>query len=336
MIMAPKKKILYVITKSNWGGAQRYVYDLAVNLPKEQFEVVVAFGGTGKKNASSGLLTERLKENGIRTIFLLTFTRDIYFFREFKAFLELLKVIREEKPDVLHLNSSKAGGLGALAGRIAKVRNIIFTAHGFAHNEMRPFYQRGLIWVLSWFTILFAHTVVVLSHYELKHAPVIFSRRKLIAIHNGIDSKTQFESGEKIRSSFPLDAHITGTIGELTKNKNQIVLIEQANNDQKMYVAIVGEGEERVRLETKIKEYSLETRVKLFGFIPANEVLRGFDVFALPSIKEGLPYVLLEAKLIGLPIIANRVGGVGEILDTTEEFSIFRMISETEKIYNER
>ena len=103
-----------------------------------------------------------------------------------------------------------------------------------------------------------------------------------------------------------------------------------------MYVAIVGEGEERSRLEALIQKYHLQDRVKLFGFMPASEVLRGFDTFALPSLKEGLPYVLLEAKAAGLPIVANRVGGVGEILDVKDmsEFSIERMVEETKKMYS--
>ena len=75
-----------------------------------------------------------------------------------------------------------------------------------------------------------------------------------------------------------------------------------------MYVAIVGDGEDRLYLKEKIEEYGLTTRVKLFGFMLASEVLRGFDVFVLPSIKEGLPYVLLEAKMVGLPVVASRVG----------------------------
>lgn len=331
-----RKKILFVITKSNWGGAQRYVYDLATHLPKDQFDVAVAFGGTGEANASSGLLAERLKAAAVRTIFLTTFARDIYLFREFKAFFELLSVIKKEKPDVLHLNSSKAGGLGTLAGRLAGVRRIIFTAHGFAHNEMRPFLQRIFIWIASWFTILFARRVIVLSHYELKRAPVLFSRRKIVVIHNGIDMHMPFDSGDKIRKAFPPDARITGTVGELTNNKNQIALIEQAKNNLDMYVAIVGEGELREWLREKISEYHLESRVKLFGFMPANEVLKGFDVFALPSLKEGLPYVLLEAKLAGLPIVAARVGGVGEILDAKDmsEFSLEQMVQKTTSVYH--
>jgi glycosyltransferase involved in cell wall biosynthesis len=259
----------------------------------------------------------------------------MYLFRDFKAFFELLKIIREERPDTLHLNSSKAGGIGSVAGRIAGVRRIIFTAHGFAHNEMRSFYQRVLIWIASWFTILCAHTVIVLSDYELKRAPVIFSRKKLIVIHNGVALPMQFDSGEVIRNAFPLGARITGTIGELTKNKNQIALIEQAKADPDMYVAIVGEGEERETLEQKIKEDNLGDRVKLFGFMPASEVLKGFDVFALPSLKEGLPYVLLEAKCAGLPIVANRIGGIGEILDSKdlEEFSLVQMVEKTTSLY---
>src|SRR3989344_3567099 len=165
------------------------------------------------------------------------------------------------------------------------------------------------------------------------HMP--FVRGKTIRIYNGIDQHMSFGSGEIIRDAFPAGAKIIGTIGELNKNKNQKALIEQAKQNPNMYVAIVGEGEERDALNELIKKYGLETRVKLFGFVPAREALRGFDVFALPSLKEGLPYVLLEAKLAGLPIEASRVGGVGEILDNTnlQEFTLEHMVKQTASLY---
>ena len=127
-----------------------------------------------------------------------------------------------------------------------------------------------------------------------------------------------------------------GTIGELTKNKNQIALIEKARITPDMHVAIVGEGEDRPFLEKKITEYGLQNRVKLFGFMESREVLRGFDVFMLPSLKEGLPYVLLEAKFAGLPIEANHVGGVGEIVNAKDmsEFSLVRMVEKTAVLYS--
>jgi len=318
-----KKKILFVITKSNWGGAQRYVYDLATNLPQD-YEPVVAAGGTG-------VLFEMLNKKGIRIITIPQLKRDISFFKEWSVFFFLCRLFWEERPEIVHMNSSKIGGEGALASRIAGVPKIIFTAHGWGFGEKRNVFWRSAVWLVSWATALLVHRVIAVSEYDKKCSPI---RSKTVRIYNGIEPMT-FGSGEKIRNAFPAGTKIMGTIGELTKNKNQIALIEQAKNDPTMYVAIVGDGEDRQYLIKKIEEYGLETRVKLFGFMPASEVLRGFDVFALPSLKEGLPYVLLEAKAAGLPIVANRVGGVGEILDAKDmsEFSLEKMVQKTIVIY---
>lgn len=142
-----------------------------------------------------------------------------------------------------------------------------------------------------------------------------------------------FNDGALVRQCFPKGARITGTIGELTKNKNQIALIERARKDPLMYVAIVGDGELKPYLTQKIREYGLTNRVRLFGFSDPRIVLCGFDIFALPSLKEGLPYVLLEAKAAWLPIEANRVGGVGEILDEIHDFSLTQMLARTIALY---
>jgi len=323
------KKILFVITKSNWGGAQRYVYDLATALPKNEFEISVAFG-------QDGLLAKKLREAGITTFQIKAMQRDVSISADIKSFFELLRLFRIEKPDVVHLNSSKAAGVGALAARLAGVSRIIFTAHGWPFAEKRNILWRLFAYLGSLATIMLSHSTIVVSKNDLSVGKGIpFCNTKMHLIYNGISTDTHFESGEKIRAAFPAGVRITGTIGELTKNKNQISLVEQAKNNPNMYVAIVGEGEEREMLEEKIKKYNLGDRVKLFGFVPADEVLRGFDIFALPSLKEGLPYVLLEAKAAGLPIVANRVGGVSEILDANDmnEFSLEQMVRETVNLY---
>jgi len=323
------RKILFVITKSNWGGAQRYVYDLATALPKDTYEVSVAFGQPGR-------LADELHKAGIATHSIPSLRRDISLFADIKSFFELLQLFHTEKPDIVHLNSSKAAGIGALAARFAGVPKIIFTAHGWPFWENRNSFSRALIYLFSWLTALLSHTVITISDYDLRVAQkMMFIRNKAVRIYNGIDRHMVFGSADTIRNAFQSGVTITGTIGELNKNKNQQALIEQARNNHDMFVAIVGEGEERKTLEEKIKKYNLEDRVKLFGFLPASEVLLGFDVFALPSLKEGLPYVLLEAKLAGLPVVANRVGGVGEILDAKDmsEFSIEQMIEKTARLY---
>lgn len=323
------RKILFVITKSNWGGAQRYVFDLATSLPKKDFDVKVAFG-------QEGLLAIKLQANRIPTFLLKSMGRDISLFADIKSFFELLELFRRERPDVVHLNSSKAGGVGALAARVAGVPQIIFTAHGWPFWEPRSFISRALIYFFSWLTALLAHKIIVVSKYDLNVARKMpFIARKTFLIYNGIDLHFPLGGGDVVRHSFPKGARITGTIGELTRNKNQIALIEEAHNNPDMYVAIIGIGEDELFLKKKIDEYGLHDRVKLFGFMSAADVLRGFDVFALPSLKEGLPYVLLEAKAAGLHINANRVGGVSEILDTKDmrTFSIEQMVEKTIAFY---
>ena len=98
-----KKKILYIITKATWGGAQRYVYDLATRLPKDRFEPVIAYGQAGK-------LSEDLAIAGIQTYEVLSLGRDVAPLSDITSFFKILKGIRRGRPDVVHLNSSKEIG----------------------------------------------------------------------------------------------------------------------------------------------------------------------------------------------------------------------------------
>ncbi len=129
--MSGRRKILLVVTKGNWGGAQRYVYDLATELPVDQFEPVVVAG-------AGHALPTRLAAAGIRTIALPKLERDINWRQEAATLAALVKIFWRERPSVVHLNSSKIGGLGALAARLALVPRIIFTAHGWPFHEARP------------------------------------------------------------------------------------------------------------------------------------------------------------------------------------------------------
>jgi glycosyltransferase involved in cell wall biosynthesis len=316
-----KRKVLLVITKANWGGAQRYVFDLATALPKDRFEIAVAYGVAGS-------LVDRLRAAGVKTHEIRSMRRDVSLGADIKSFFELRRLFKKERPDVVHLNSSKAGGVGALAARLSGVSKIIFTVHGLPEDEARGLVSRTLIKIATRITFMLCDTIITVS--KDNHERV----RGSVLIYNGV-SPIEFGSGDIIRSAFPSGVKITGTVGELTHNKNQKHLIDEAHKKPDMHVAIVGEGELRPLLEKKIRECGLEDRVKLFGFVPAAEAMRGFDQFSLPSLKEGLPYVLLEARQAGLPIVANRVGGVGEILDAPDmsEFTLEKMVQKTAALY---
>lgn len=316
-----KTKVLFVITKSNWGGAQRYVYDIATILHKEQFEAVVALGG-------KGVLEEKLRSANIRTISLSSLMRDISIFKDLASFFALWKLFLIECPDVVHLNSAKASGLGALAARCARAHNIIFTAHGWAFNEDRPPFQRLLIKFFSWLSVMLAHKTITVSdavHDDTKRWPLV--RNKIVTIRNGI-SAPQFTSRNEARATLEKlagaqltqDAFLAGTIAELHKNKGYeyaILALEQAiPSNPHVFYFILGGGEEKEHLQDIVKQHGLEERIFFLGFVPnAAQYLQAFDCFILPSIKEGLPYVLLEAGNASLPVIASRTGGIPEIIE---------------------
>ena len=114
--MGQKKKILYLITQSEMGGAQVYIKDLAKNL-KDEFNIVVAVG----EQKNDDWLTKEMSKENIRFIVLHNVKRAISPFYDFLGLLEIIKLIKKERPDVIHLNSSKISILGSLAGKIYKM-----------------------------------------------------------------------------------------------------------------------------------------------------------------------------------------------------------------------
>ncbi|MFT5179816.1 MAG: glycosyltransferase involved in cell wall biosynthesis [Candidatus Paceibacteria bacterium] len=320
------KKILYVITKSNWGGAQKYVYELSTSLDKGKWETLVALGGEGD-------LKKRLDESGIQTIKLTGLVRDFSITKEWYVLLSLWKLFRKEKPDVVHLNSSKIAGLGSFAARLAGVKKIVFTAHGWAFNEERRMSYTLLIKFLSWVTILFSHKVIVLSEEErLQVSRWPFTKTKLNVIHTGVKS-IDFEAKNiarlTIASKYPaLSIHLNkkwiGNIAELHPNKGLIYAIDAMKEiDDAIYI-IIGEGELYDSLKKYIEKNNLNSKIFLIGKVQdAGRYLKGFDFLLFPSIKEGLPYTLLEAGLAGSAVIASNVGGIPEIITQQETGLLF-------------
>ncbi len=317
----PKKKILFIITKSNFGGAQRYVFDIATNLPKDSFDVTVAFGG-------SGLLKEKLEAHGIKTYSIKSFERDINIFKEYKSLFELWTLMHTIRPNIVHLNSSKAGGSGALIARLSRVPRIIFTAHGWPFHEKRSIFWRIAIWFFSWITVLLAHTTILVSEYDKTHSWMPCIKNKITRIYPAL-SPIDFRSRENARSTLyskdiqAMHAHDTWvvTTAELTQNKNILTAIQAVstynknNPSQKIFYTVLGDGEHMQTLSAYCVSHNLVHEVFLAGYIPEAKIyLKAFDIFLLPSHKEGTPYALLEAGSAKMPVIASRVGGIPEVI----------------------
>lgn len=307
-------RILYIITKANWGGAQRYVYDLATAAKDAGNDVVVAYG-------EEGPLVSRLAGAGIRTVTIKGLSRDVGFTAELRAFSELVQILKKEHPGVVHINSSKAGGLGCLAARVAQVPHIIFTAHGWAFNESRPWWQRAIIWILSGTTVALSHETICVSEAtkrDLRCFP--FIQDKMLVIHNGRDISL-VPREESRKSLFPnhTEGFWVGMLSELHPTKRISDAISAmgllAEKYPDILLVVLGEGSERTRLEKQILEAGLTDRVFLLGFVPdAATRITAFDMFLHTSQSEALAYAVIEAGYASLPVVATRVGGIPEIL----------------------
>ncbi len=320
-----KTKILFCITKSNSGGAQKYVYNLAVNLSKSEFEAVVA---CGTKEGTA--LIEKLATENIRTIPLESSEREINFKKDLQTIKELIRLIREEKPALVHLNSSKIGFLGSLAILYFKFFNFqsfnfksIFTGHGWAFNERSRHWSSRIIFYLAhYLTVLVCDlTIAVSQKTKGDIAWMPFIKDKIIVIHNGIsDFKTlaKKEAGETFGKTG--GEAIIFTIAELHKNKGLDVALKGISllpSEKKVGIlyCIAGDGEEKDNLKNLAASLGLTEKVRFMGFVEdAKKLLSGADIFLFPSRTENLPFALLEAGIKGLPVIATSVGGIPEII----------------------
>ncbi|MDP3999641.1 MAG: glycosyltransferase [bacterium] len=316
--MNTKIKVLYAITKTDLGGAQKYVSDLAANLDRQRFEAKIIYGGQDLRWLSNRVWPWAL------------------FLNDWLAILELRKFYKKEQPQIVHLNSSKAGIIGSLAAILISPRpKIIFTAHGWVFNP-----TNALSLAVRWFYILlhkiaafFQDHIICVSEYDHQLALRyhIAPPKKITTIHNGIDSGLKFLDKESAKrdiikiipnSKFQiLDSKLPwiGSIGRLVKEKNYETLIEAAAIIPNACFFIIGSGSEQRNLESRIKNLKLEKRFFLLN--PSGndaQYLKAFDIFAMSSIKEGLPYILMEAMLAERPIIITEAGGMPEMIKNHE------------------
>lgn len=334
-----KKKILYLITQSELGGAQRYILDLAGRFKKD-FDITVAFGEQGDAGeAALELKKARIKSRSLRRL-----KRNIAPISDLLAMWEIRKLIKSLKPDVVHLNSSKISVLGSLAVRNLKQKPLtVYTAHGWIFSEPMNVFKKKLYLWLEKKTAAWKDRIICLSRSDRNIARDVLGvdPYKLKVIHNGFDSDNCYlyekeEARIKLLSLLPIgstisqDTVLIGAIGNLYATKDYPTLIKAMNYLLVDYginftMIIIGDGPERAKLEVDIGKFNstafkagderTDNRIILAGRIPnAAKYLKAFDYYVCSSAKEGFPYSLLETMAAGVPIVATRVGGIPELV----------------------
>lgn len=315
-------KILFVITKSEIGGAQVFVLNLARGLREAGEEVVVA-GGQGD------YLPKELDKLGINFKYLNSLGRSYNPLRSLKFILELKQYVLKERFEVVHLNSTNALlGVFGLVNLKSNPR-LVFTVHGLSLLDDK--YQAPTLFKKAYrlfFRAAFKKLddIVFVSKLNFDYAQSSGLLKGLKArihlIYNGIDQKPDYWlNREEARMELGLsnDDFIYGSIGRLALQKNYGFLIDSHKALKEIKpnakLVLIGDGPKRAEYEDLILFHGLGKDVILKGkILEASRYLKALDLFVLPSLFEGLSISLIEVVNAGVPVIASRVGGNEEVV----------------------
>ncbi|WP_323665721.1 glycosyltransferase family 4 protein [Pectobacterium punjabense] len=300
-------KVVYIITKaSEIGGAQVHVKDLSERLIKDGHSVEVIVG-------ENGILVDELLNINAKVHIVKNLVREISPAKDILCVIELRRLIKKIKPDLVALHSSKAGIVGRLALLWTKIP-VVFTAHGWAFADgVNEKDKRKYIIIEKIFSRL-ANKIITVSNQDkslaLKYK--VASEDKQVVIHNGIpdlkceNNPSYFNKNDVIRLV---------SIARFSNQKDHITLFNALKKiDRNDYhVDLLGTGPLCEDMKKMVDAYGLRDKVSFLGERrDIVEFLSKSDIFILISNWEGLPLSLLEAMRSGLPTIASDVGGVKE------------------------
>ena len=300
--LPPRPILLYIITKSELGGAQSHLRELIESFHSE-YEVHLAVGQLGD-------LTKRVAPLGIAIHLIPTLTREINLFTDLRAVKDFVTLIRQIQPTLIHAHSSKSGVVGRLAGWIAGVPTI-FTAHGWGFTPNTPILRRSL-----------AHlTEKLLAPLAAKIICVAESDRQL-ALSHGIGTPTSLMTIRYgIENAVVTVANPTQEpprlimVARFNEQKDQTTLLQAvAQLSQELFwLDLVGSGPFLADCRALAQSLGISDRVAFLGDRrDVADLLARSQIFVLSTHYEGLPISILEAMCTGLPVVATHVNGVPE------------------------
>lgn len=298
--------ILYLTNHLNIGGITSYVLTLSSGIKKKGHNLYVA--------SSSGSLIGKIKEAGITFIPIPIKTKKEISLKIFLSMLKLREVIKKNNIELVHSNSRTTQVLGCLLHRYYGPIHIT-TCHGFFKTRL----SRRLF--PCW-----GQKVIAISESVREHLIKDFKLKpeNIVLIHNGIDIDKfrvqRVEDRERKRKEFGLgEGPVVGIIARLSDVKGHIYLIQAMKNIleklPKAQLLIIGEGKMHGQLTQLCKQLRIQESVKFIpSLVDTQDVLSVMDVFAMPSIKEGLGLSIMEAMASGLAVVASNVGGIRSLI----------------------
>lgn len=326
-------RVLRIINRLNLGGPTYNAAYLSKYMAPEYDTLLVS----GMKDDSEESSEYIVGDLGLKPVYMPEMYRELNPFKDYKSYYRLRKLIDEYKPDVVHTHAAKAGAVGRLAAIHSGVKAIVHTFHGHVfHSYFNPVKTRMFIEIERYLAKR-TTAIVTLSHIqksELVDTYKIAPADKFHIIPLGFDLR-RFEEGKeekrrRFRALYNIADHeiAIGIVGRLAPVKNHSLFINAIKlvaekTTQKLRVFIIGDGEERPKLEALAQSLNLpfttnRNQVSLITFtswIKDIDVSNaGMDIIVLTSDNEGTPVSLIEAQASGKPIVSTNVGGIENVV----------------------
>lgn len=287
----------------------------------------------------SGELSDEVLRLGGGVYFVPSLEREIHPFKDLISLVKIYAICKKEKFDIVHTHSAKTGVLGRIAARLAGVKKVIHTVHGFPFNDKNGYIKNKVYEYLEKMASYFCDVIICLHDDDANicNEKLEVPLEKIKVISNGVDIEKFSPVNKVARESVlkSLGVNVSSVVfcmvGRLWEQKNPGLFVRAANvfieknPSLKASFILVGDGE----LKEELQYIAKSPHIKFLGWrkdIP--EILGASDCFVLPSLWEGMPLAILEAQSSGLPCIVSNIQGNSSLVTDDYDGYLFNVDNE--------
>jgi glycosyltransferase involved in cell wall biosynthesis len=328
----PRVKVLRVIARLNMGGPALHVAYLTEGLTKRGYDTTLVSGSLARGEDSMAFVADA---HGVEVVRIDELGREISPLRDLLATIRLARLIRRERPQILHTHTAKAGTVGRVAALLAGTRRPPIIVHTFHGHVLRGYFGplRSLFFRLLERRLAAGTTALIAVSPQVRDDLValgVAPRERFVVIRLGIEldervTPEQNGRGESRRYlGIPGDRFAVGWIGRMTavKRTDDVLVAFKRLRDGGVdaVLCMVGDGPDRLQLEQRAHELGVARDTVFLGYQEdVAQFYAAFDALVLPSVNEGTPVSVIEALAAELPVVATRVGGVPDVVRDGED-----------------